>query len=84
MWCGPSASGRTTISPSRSAPRSCSRDQALLRRAGNEAPEPVAVGTLSLDVNELMLHGLPRGPIRLTPLESRFLPASCSCSPAAR
>ena len=23
--------------------------------------------------NELTLHGLPRGPVRLTPLESRFL-----------
>jgi DNA-binding response OmpR family regulator len=49
------------------------RLKALLRRAGNETPEPVVVGTLSLDVNELALHGLPSGPVRLTPLESRFL-----------
>jgi DNA-binding response OmpR family regulator len=49
------------------------RLKALLRRAGNETPEPVVVGTLSLDVNELALRGLPSGPVRLTPLESRFL-----------
>jgi DNA-binding response OmpR family regulator len=49
------------------------RLKALLRRAGNETPEPVVVGALSLDVNELALHGLPSGPVRLTPLESRFL-----------
>jgi DNA-binding response OmpR family regulator len=49
------------------------RLKALLRRAGNETPEPVVVGTLSLDVNELALHGLPSGPVRLTPLELRFL-----------
>ncbi|HJR70775.1 MAG TPA: response regulator transcription factor [Gammaproteobacteria bacterium] len=49
------------------------RLKALLRRAGNETAEPVVVGTLSLDVNELALHGLPSGPVRLTPLESRFL-----------
>jgi DNA-binding response OmpR family regulator len=49
------------------------RIRALLRRAGNEAPQTVAVGALSLDLNELMLLGLPRGPVRLTPLESRFL-----------
>jgi DNA-binding response OmpR family regulator len=28
---------------------------------------------LSLDVAELTLSGLPRGPVRLTPLETRFL-----------
>jgi DNA-binding response OmpR family regulator len=49
------------------------RLKALLRRAGNETPEPVVVGALSLDVNELALHGLQSGPVRLTPLESRFL-----------
>jgi two-component system OmpR family response regulator len=49
------------------------RIRALLRRAGNEAPQTIAVGPLSLDLNELMLLGLPRGPVRLTPLESRFL-----------
>lgn len=49
------------------------RLKALLRRAGNETPEAVVVGALSLDVNELALHGLPSGPVRLTPLELRFL-----------
>ena len=49
------------------------RLKALLRRAGNETPEPVAAGALSLDVNELALRGLPNGPVRLTPLEARFL-----------
>jgi DNA-binding response OmpR family regulator len=49
------------------------RLKALLRRAGNETPEPVTAGTLSLDVNELALNGLPNGPVRLTPLELRFL-----------
>jgi DNA-binding response OmpR family regulator len=49
------------------------RVKALLRRAGREVADAVASGALSLDANELMLHGLPRGPVRLTPLESRFL-----------
>jgi DNA-binding response OmpR family regulator len=49
------------------------RLKALLRRTGNETPEAVVVGALSLDVNELALHGLPSGPVRLTPLELRFL-----------
>jgi len=49
------------------------RVKALLRRAGREVTDAVASGTLSLDANELTLHGLPRGPVRLTPLESRFL-----------
>ena len=49
------------------------RVKALLRRSGNDAEETVAVGTLSLDVAELALLGLPRGAVRLTPLESRFL-----------
>jgi len=49
------------------------RVKALLRRAGQEVADGAAAGTLSLDANELTLHGLPRGPVRLTPLESRFL-----------
>ena len=49
------------------------RVKALLRRAGAEANDAVAVGSLSLDVPELMLLGLARGPVRLTPLEARFL-----------
>jgi DNA-binding response OmpR family regulator len=49
------------------------RVKALLRRAGREVTDAAASGTLSLDANELTLHGLPRGPVRLTPLESRFL-----------
>jgi DNA-binding response OmpR family regulator len=49
------------------------RVKALLRRAGAEATDAVAVGSLSLDVPELMLVGLARGPVRLTPLEARFL-----------
>jgi DNA-binding response OmpR family regulator len=49
------------------------RVKALLRRSGNDAAETVVVGELSLDVAELALLGLSRGPVRLTPLESRFL-----------
>jgi DNA-binding response OmpR family regulator len=49
------------------------RVKALLRRAGREVTDAVASGALSLDANELTLHGLPRGPVRLTPLELRFL-----------
>jgi len=49
------------------------RVKALLRRAGVEADEAVTFGKLTLDTNELMLEGLPRGPVRLTPLEARFL-----------
>jgi len=49
------------------------RVKALLRRVGLEAEETVACGRLSLDVAELTLHGLPRGDVRLTPLEARFL-----------
>ena len=51
------------------------RIKALLRRAGAgaEATDAVAAGSLSLDVSELMLLGLPRGAVRLTPLEARFL-----------
>jgi DNA-binding response OmpR family regulator len=49
------------------------RVKALLRRVGNEAEETVAFGSLALDVAELTLAGLPQGPVRLTPLETRFL-----------
>jgi DNA-binding response OmpR family regulator len=49
------------------------RVKALLRRVGLDTEEAVAVGALSLDLPELMLLGLARGPVRLTPLESRFL-----------
>ena len=49
------------------------RVKALLRRAGLEAEESVAVGSLSLDLPELTLLGLSRGSVRLTPLEARFL-----------
>lgn len=49
------------------------RVKALLRRAGLDAEESVAVGALSLDLPELTLLGLPRGVVRLTPLEARFL-----------
>jgi len=49
------------------------RVRALLRRAGLEAEESVAVGSLSLDLPELTLLGLSRGSVRLTPLEARFL-----------
>ena len=49
------------------------RVKALLRRAGLDAEESVAVGALSLDLPELTLLGLPRGAVRLTPLEARFL-----------
>jgi DNA-binding response OmpR family regulator len=50
------------------------RVKALLRRAGQDVAEAgAASGVLSLDANELTLNGLPRGSVRLTPLESRFL-----------
>src|SRR6185503_12487381 len=49
------------------------RVRALVRRAGAAATESVEAGALSLDVTERTLLGLPRGPIRLTPLELRFL-----------
>ena len=49
------------------------RVRALLRRVGNGAPDAVEAGPLSLDVTERALLGLPRGPVRLTPLELRFL-----------
>lgn len=49
------------------------RVKALLRRAGVEAEEAATFGKLTLDTNELTLEGLARGPVRLTPLEARFL-----------
>ncbi|HUL83384.1 MAG TPA: response regulator transcription factor [Gammaproteobacteria bacterium] len=49
------------------------RVKALLRRVGLEAEETVELGGLALDAAELTLHGLPRGDVRLTPLEARFL-----------
>ena len=49
------------------------RVKALLRRVGLEAEETVACGSLALDLAELTLRGLPRGDVRLTPLEARFL-----------
>jgi DNA-binding response OmpR family regulator len=49
------------------------RVKALLRRVGLEAEETVELGALSLDAAELTLRGLPRGDVRLTPLEARFL-----------
>ena len=49
------------------------RVKALLRRVGLEAEETVELGSLALDADELTLRGLPRGDVRLTPLEARFL-----------
>jgi DNA-binding response OmpR family regulator len=49
------------------------RVKALLRRAGSDTDQTLVAGSLSLDVTELMLEGLPQGPVRLTPLELRFL-----------
>jgi DNA-binding response OmpR family regulator len=49
------------------------RVKALLRRVGIEAEETVAFGSLALDAAELTLTGLAQGPVRLTPLETRFL-----------
>jgi DNA-binding response OmpR family regulator len=49
------------------------RVRALLRRVGVEPEETLSFGGLVLDVAELTLGGLPRGPVRLTPLEARLL-----------
>jgi DNA-binding response OmpR family regulator len=50
------------------------RVRALLRRAGAAVvAASVEAGPLSLDVAERTLLGLARGPVRLTPLELRFL-----------
>jgi DNA-binding response OmpR family regulator len=49
------------------------RIRALLRRSGGAVENAVAVGSVSLDLAELTLLGLPAGVVRLTPLEARFL-----------
>jgi DNA-binding response OmpR family regulator len=49
------------------------RVKALLRRVGMETEETMQFGGLALDVAELTLTGLPRGAVRLTRLETRFL-----------
>ncbi len=49
------------------------RIRALLRRSGGAVENTVAVGSVSLDLAELTLLGLPAGVVRLTPLEARFL-----------
>src|SRR5690606_28388946 len=49
------------------------RIKALLRRVGLEAEGSIAFGGLTLQVEELVLEGLPPGPLRLTPLEARLL-----------
>ncbi len=50
-----------------------SRVKALLRRVGLESAGAITVGGLSLKMDDLVLEGLPRGSVRLTPLEARFL-----------
>ena len=49
------------------------RIRALLRRVGIESEGSVTLGALTLQLEELTLHGLPQGTVRLTPLEARFL-----------
>ena len=49
------------------------RVKALLRRVGSDAQQTVTFGNLALDITELTLSGLAAGPVRLTPLEARFL-----------
>lgn len=49
------------------------RIRALLRRVGMEAEATLAVGPLSLNIDDLTLSGLGDEPIRLTPLELRLL-----------
>jgi DNA-binding response OmpR family regulator len=49
------------------------RIRALLRRVGIEEEGSVALGRLALHPEDLMLDGLPQGPVRLTRLEARFL-----------
>ena len=65
------------------------RVKALLRRVG-EASDAVAVGSLVARRTGAHALGLPRGPVRLTPLETRFLqllfaharPHRCDGTPA--
>jgi len=49
------------------------RIRALLRRVGMEAEATLALGPLSLNIDDLTLAGLGDEPIRLTPLEMRLL-----------
>ena len=49
------------------------RIRALLRRVGIEAEGDLNFGSLTLRAEDLSLEGLPQGPVRLTPLEARFL-----------
>jgi DNA-binding response OmpR family regulator len=52
------------------------RIKALLRRVGVEGEGTVAFGKLTLNTEDLTLSGLPsplESPLRLTPLEARFL-----------
>jgi len=49
------------------------RIRALLRRVGIETEGTMQVGALVLKPDDLILDGLPQGPVQLTPLESRFL-----------
>ncbi len=49
------------------------RIRALLRRVGIEGQGGAKFGPLTLHPEELMLEGLPQGPVSLTRLEARFL-----------
>lgn len=49
------------------------RIRALLRRVGIETEGAMQVGALTLRPDDLILDGLARGPVPLTPLELRFL-----------
>ena len=49
------------------------RIRALLRRVGIEAEGDLSFSSLTLRAEDLSLEGLPQGPVRLTPLEARFL-----------
>jgi DNA-binding response OmpR family regulator len=49
------------------------RIRALLRRVGIETEGDLNFGSLTLRAEDLSLEGLPQGPVRLTPLEARFL-----------
>lgn len=49
------------------------RIRALLRRAGAETGDALAVGSLTLRLDDLVLDGIDGGTVSLTPLEARFL-----------
>lgn len=49
------------------------RIRALLRRVGIEEQGTTTLGPVTLRPEDLLLEGLPRGPVRLTRLEARFL-----------